>query len=118
MSYQWSDLRDPKKYDLERMLKLIPMLDFLKGDFHGISEITRESVRRGIIREDERDSLFVTFKRINNRINMFEATFYPSDQSYTGRDRYEFRLMNLTPDDFRCRIEEYNSRHFKSPLQS
>jgi len=116
MQYQWNDLKDPKKYDLKMILKLTPMLDFLREGFHPISEITREAIRRGIIMEDEKDLLFVSFKRVDNRIDLFEFKFYPRDQSPTGNARYEYRLKDLTPDDFWICIEQYNNKHFKSQL--
>jgi len=116
IGYEWCDLRDPKKYDLEMILRLVPMIEFLKEELHPISQIIKEAVRRSIIRENERNSLFVSFKRVNNRINLFEGAFFPSDQSPSGMDRWEYKLEDITREEFIRRIEEYNKTHFKTSL--
>jgi len=46
-----SRIEEPRKYDLEDVMKLVEMLDFLKGKLKPFSYIAYEAVRRGIIKE-------------------------------------------------------------------
>ena len=100
-------MRDPAKWELKEFAKLADMIDFLKTEYRAFSAIAREAVRRGIIKQDETSRLYSCFSVCTNRIGGFEGQFYPSDQTPTGRNRWQWKLkQEVTRESFLKEISE------------
>ena len=107
----------PIKLEIRKFVKLIHMLDFLKEKYRPFTAIAREAVKRGIIEHDEIDSFYRIFTIVVHAIGVFEGAFFPSDQTPTGKDRWEWRTSDdMTEQEFMNIINNYVSDHFKKPL--
>lgn len=95
------------------------MIDFLKEKYRPFTEIAREAVRRSVIERSEVDRFYHFFKSAEDSMYIFEREFYPSDQTPTGRDRWEWKLPeNMTEGEFLRRVNDYVRKNFKTPLYS
>ena len=110
-------MRYPAKWELEEFAKLANMVDFLRLEYHPFTSISREAVKRKIIKSDEANRLYSCFSICVGRIAIFDGHFYPSDQTSTGRDRWEWKLKEeVTKDIFLERVKDYAKHNFKTPL--
>lgn len=118
---QYSDaellnMRNPAKWELKEFAKLADMVDFLKTEYRPFTAIAREAVRLGIIKQEETSRLYSCFSICTGRIGAFYGQFYPSDQTPTGRNRWEWKLKEeVTKESFLKEITEYIRRNFKTP---
>jgi hypothetical protein len=65
--HKYGRIEDPTKYDLEQVSKLAYMIDFMKGRMLPFSLIANEAVKRKIITEEERESLYQSFIKVVRR---------------------------------------------------
>ncbi len=108
-------MRYPAKWELKEYLKLADMVDFLKEKYRPFTQIAREAINRGIITEDKTNRLYQCFSVCVSVVGSFDAHFVPSDQSPTGRDRYEWKLKNnVTKESFLKGINDYIRANFKT----
>ena len=112
---EWAELkRKPTIDDLITFRKLSVLVNYMNKRFLPFSLIIKEVFKEGIIEEKDRDNLFVAFSRVTMHIGLFENRFLPSDQSYTGRDRWEYKLKSgITKDKFEEKLIKYAEKHFK-----
>ena len=110
----------PAKFEIREFVRIIlPMIDFLKEKYRPFTAIAREAVRRGIIKESEVDRFYWVFTVVNRGIHIFEGEFYPSDQTPTGRDRWEWKLAgDISKEKLMKRIDGYVRTNFRTPLYS
>lgn len=95
------------------------MIDFLKEKYRPFTAIAKEAVRRGIIKSNEVDHFYWVFTVVNHGIHIFEGEFYPSDQTQTGRNRWEWKLRgDMSKEKMMRKIDDYVRRNFKTPLYS
>jgi hypothetical protein len=107
-------LRDPAKWELEEFAKLADMVDFLRIEYRPFTAIAGEAVRRRIIKKGETNRLYSCFSVCTERIAVFEGRFFPSDQTPTGRDRWEWKLKtDITKELFLEKVEAYTKTHFQ-----
>ena len=107
-------MRSPAKWELEEFAKLADMVDFLKLDYHPFTAISEEAVKRKIIKHGEASRLYSCFSVCAGRIDAFEGQFYPSDQTPTGRERWEWKLKDeITREIFLEKIKTYAKLNFK-----
>jgi len=110
-------IEDPTKSNLRDVAKLSKILDFLKEKYRPFTAVAKEAVKRGIIKAGKENSLYDSFTRVNKRVGLFEGIFLPSDQSPTGRSRWEWKVTkDMTEKEFLRRINEYNDKNFKKGL--
>jgi len=110
-------IENPTKANLRNVAKLSKMLDFLKEKYRPFTEIAKEAIKRGIIESGKENSLYDSFTRVNKYVGLFESLYFPSDQSPTGRSRYEWIVTkDMTEKEFLRRINEYNDKNFKKGL--
>jgi len=108
-------LRSPTKWELEEFAKLANMVDFLRLEYHPFAAISREAVKRKIIKSDEVNRLYQCFSACVSVIDVFNGEFYPSDQTPTGRDRYEWKLKEgITKEIFLESVKAYANQNFKN----
>jgi hypothetical protein len=117
MGYDWEWLKKkPTTRDLQIFIKLVALVDFMKADYRPFSLIGYQAIKKRIINKEEKNALFVTFKRITNTSlrNMFEVRYSPEDQSFSGKERYEYQLKEgITKEIFENKIKEYAKKNFK-----
>ncbi|MEM3629266.1 MAG: hypothetical protein QXU46_04190 [Candidatus Bathyarchaeia archaeon] len=112
-------MRKPAKWEIREFAKLVNMIDFLKEKYRPFTEIAREAVRRGIIKQSEVSRFYNCFSVCVSRIGVFKGEFFPSDQTPTGRDRWEWKLAeDITREKFLEKINSYVRNNFKTPLYS
>lgn len=108
--------QEPAKWQLQEFAKLATMTDFLKSEYRPFTAIANEAVRRGIIKEENKSRLYDCFTACTRRIDVFDGSFYPSDQTPTGKSRWEWRLKpNITKESFEKEVKDYIREHFKTP---
>jgi hypothetical protein len=107
-------LRNPAKWELEEFAKLADMVDFLRLEYHPFTAISKEAVKRKIIKPDEANRFYSCFSVCVGIIDAFEGQFYPSDQTPTGRDRWEWKLKDgITREIFLEKVKAYAKLNFK-----
>ena len=107
-------MRSPTKWELEEFAKLANMVDFLRLEYHPFAAISREAVKRKIIKSDEANRLYSCFSVCVGIIDVFEGQFYHSDQTPTGRDRWEWKLKDgITREIFLEKVKAYTKLNFK-----
>lgn len=112
-------MQKPAKWEIREFAKLVNMIDFLKEEYRPFTEIAREAVRRGIIQQSEVNRFYHCFSVCVSRIGGFKGEFFPSDQTPTGRDRWEWKLAeDITKEKFLEKINSYVRDNFATPLYS
>ena len=107
-------MRNPAKWELEEFAKLADMVDFLRLEYHPFTAISKEAVKRKIIKPDEANRFYSCFSVCVGIIDAFEGQFYPSDQTPTGRDRWEWKLKDgITREIFLEKVKAYAKLNFK-----
>ena len=109
----------PRKYELERFLRFVRMLDYFKGELKPAAHILTEAARREIIKPEEKNTMFQLFKKVAHNVQLFEYALFPSDQTDTGKWHYEYKIPDdMTEREFFKRIITYEMDHFKTELDS
>ncbi len=108
----------PAKFELKEFLNFAKLLDFLKQDYRPFTAISREAVRRGIIKQSEVNHFYHIFTTcIEVVMDLFDNMYFPEDQTPTGKARYEWKLKDgVTEKVFIERINKYVAQNFKTPL--
>ena len=107
-------MRNPAKWELEEFAKLADMVDFLRIEYHPLTTISKEAVKRKIIKPDEANRLYLCFSVCVVIIDVFEGQFYLGDQTPTGRDRWEWKLKDgITREIFLEKVKAYAKQNFE-----
>ena len=107
-------MRKPAKWELEEFAKLAEMVDFLRVEYRPFTTISKEAIKRKIIKPDEANRLYSCFSVCVGVIDAFEGRFFPGDQTPTGHDRWEWKLKDgITREIFLEKVRAYGKVNFK-----